>query len=47
MQQRWLGEGDARAPANRTQVHTLDSSQSPFSAHAGAVAETLAALARG
>ncbi|AIP44567.1 alpha/beta hydrolase [Burkholderia pseudomallei] len=47
LQQRFIDEADALAPGNRTHVHTLDSSHSPFIAHAGAVADTLAAIARG
>lgn len=47
LQQRFIDEADAFTPANRTHVHELDSSHSPFVSQPEALAQLLAEIARG
>jgi pimeloyl-ACP methyl ester carboxylesterase len=47
LQDRFIAEADAFTPANRTVVHTLDSSHSPFFSQPDALAELLARIATG
>jgi len=46
LQQRFIDEADAFVPANRTRVHTLDTSHSPFLSQPQALAELLSSVAR-
>jgi pimeloyl-ACP methyl ester carboxylesterase len=45
LQDRFIAEADAFTPGNRTVVHTLDSSHSPFFSQPDALAELLAGIA--
>ncbi|WP_323119170.1 alpha/beta fold hydrolase [Burkholderia alba] len=46
LQQRFVDEADALAPDNRTRLHLLDSSHSPFLSQPGTLANLLAEIAR-
>lgn len=46
LQRRFIAEADACTPGNRTVVHTLDTSHSPFLSQPGRLAELLADIAR-